>query len=105
MKPEDKQVKFEEWAKVELMGHQMAVGLVSEAVIAGGAFLRVDIPKTSRTPEHTRFYSPGAVYCISPISEGVARQLAESATSAPVQRYELPELEDKSDPQEDEDDR
>lgn len=33
---------FNEWANVELMGHSVIVGRVSEASMAGGAFLRVD---------------------------------------------------------------
>ena len=35
---------FNEWALVELFGHQKIVGKVTEATLAGGAFLRVDVP-------------------------------------------------------------
>jgi len=36
--------KFEQWALVELMGHQRIAGLVSETTIAGQAIPRVDVP-------------------------------------------------------------
>ncbi len=37
--------KFDTWALVEIMGHQRAAGRVTEATIAGGVMLRIDIPK------------------------------------------------------------
>ena len=36
--------KFEEWAILELMGHRRLAGKITDAVIGGGAFLRIDIP-------------------------------------------------------------
>jgi hypothetical protein len=33
--------EFNEWALVELFGHQKIVGKVTEATLASGAFLRV----------------------------------------------------------------
>lgn len=87
--------KFDEWCLVELMGHQRIVGKVSEATIAGGAFLRVDVPKFDGEPAFTRFYAPGAVYCISPVSEQVARGLMAQHRNEPVSRFDFPQLAEK----------
>ena len=35
---------FKQWAILELMGHRRLAGLVSETTLAGGAFLRIDVP-------------------------------------------------------------
>lgn len=86
---------FNEWALVELFGHQKIVGKVSEATMAGGAFLRVDVPSFNGAPAFTRFYSPGAVYSINPVSEEIARGLMETYRNEPVSRFELPQLADK----------
>ena len=82
--------RFEEWAILELMGHRRLAGLVTDAVIGGGAFLRIDIPGKERTI--TQFYSPASVYCITPTTEQVARAVALPTEPAPVHRWELPQL-------------
>lgn len=88
--------KFNEWALVELFGHQRIVGKVSEATLAGGAFLRVDVPEMGpEKPAFTRFYGPGAVYCISPIGETEARGLLAYSRNEPVSRFELPQIAEK----------
>jgi hypothetical protein len=97
---EAKQQQFDEWAKVELMGRQVVVGRVTEATLGGGAFLRVDVPELGTERAFTRFYRPEAIYCISPVSEEVARALLARFHTAPVSRYELP----APDPEEDEND-
>lgn len=88
--------KFDEWALVELFGHQKIVGRVSEATLAGGAFLRVDVPEVGGSPAFTRFYGPAAIFSINPISEEVARGLAVGTyRNEPVSRWELPQIADK----------
>jgi len=66
---------FSEWCLVELFGHQKIVGKVTEATLAGGALLRVDVPAFNGAAAFTRFYGPGAIYSISPVSEQIARDL------------------------------
>lgn len=87
---------FEGWAIVELMGHRRLAGRVTEVQLAGAGFIRLDVPgyiHTQPTGEQeergqaTQFYSPSAVYCITPTSEEIAR--AAATTPAPVQRWEL----------------
>ena len=84
---------FEGWAILELMGHRRLAGFLSEAVIGGGSFLRLDVPKgedSGGEAKATQFYSPSAVYCITPTTEDVARKVAGiSASPFPVTAYEL----------------
>ena len=83
---------FDEWALVELFGHQRLAGRVSEQTIGGCSFVRVDVPKTSKHPEHTRFFGNGAIYSINPVKEPVARALAENIQNVPVAAYEVEEF-------------
>lgn len=78
---------FEEWAVIELMGHVTMAGRVSEYSIAGSAFIRVDVPKTSRVGAFTKFYGPGSVYCITPVDEQIAMSTAEELCNVPVSGY------------------
>lgn len=87
--------KFEEWCLVELMGHQRIVGKVTEAVIGGAALLRVDVPAFNGEPAFTRFYGASALYCISPVSEEIARGLLSRNRNEPVSRFELPQIAEK----------
>jgi hypothetical protein len=117
---------FEGWAILELMGHRRLAGYVQEATIAGGAFIRLDVPgdacaacghpESSHTtggmcageppdgsechcvmmaplvdtvPLATQFYSPAAVYCITPTSEDTARKIAKRTKPQPAHRWEL----------------
>ena len=79
---------FDQWAIVELMGHRRLAGQVTEQEIAGQAFIRLDIHATADETV-TQFYSPSAVYCITPTSEETARRAGALSRPAPVSRWEL----------------
>lgn len=68
------EAEFEGWAILQLMGHRTRPGYLKEVEIAGTKMLRIDIPLTSG--EVTEYYGPGAVYCISPCSEEIAKDAA-----------------------------
>ena len=82
------ETKFEEWAILELMGHRRLAGKVTDAVIGGGAFLRIDIPNKDGNYT-TQYYSPGSVYCLTPTTEEIARMVAKQSQPEPVYRWEL----------------
>jgi len=63
--------------------------------MAGGAFLRVDVPAFNGEAAFTRFYSPGSIYSISPITEEIARGMMERYRNEPVSRFDLPQLTEK----------
>ena len=86
--------KFEEWAIIELFGHQRIAGRVSEQQIGGESFIRVDVPPANcngtQFEPMTKLYGPGAIYCITPVTEQAARLAAAAAVERPVKRWELP---------------
>ncbi len=82
---------FEGWAVLELMGHRKLAGKVTEAEIAGKGFLRLDVPGPAGAMV-TQYYSPAAVYAITPATEELARALAKRYQPEPVSRYELPAM-------------
>ncbi len=79
------------WGIVELMGHKVVAGLVSKSEMLGKPMLRVDVPATSAFPEFTQFYGEAAIYCVTFVSEQVARLTAEQTKLHPVSVY-VPEL-------------
>lgn len=78
---------FAQWAIIELMGHRRLAGYLTEQEIAGRGFLRLEVPGQ---PAATQFYSPAAVYCLTPTTEDIARAVAKGSRPEPVQRWELP---------------
>jgi hypothetical protein len=60
--------------RLELMGHRYREGHLSEVVIAGVPFLRLDLEGGA-----SEFYRPDAVYCITP-----------GVVPPPVPRAEIP---------------
>jgi hypothetical protein len=94
--------EFKQWCVLELMGHRRLGGLVTEALIAGSPFIRIDIhiqglrvPDGSGEPEDvvtTQFYSPASVYSIIPVGEQEARAVARYNQAEPIHRFEIPEL-------------
>lgn len=79
------------YAIVELMGHKVVAGQVSKSVLLGPPMLRIDVPATSAYPEFTQFYGESALYCVTFVSEEVARLTAEQTKVNPVSVY-VPEL-------------
>ena len=64
---------FGEWAIVEIMGHRVYAGFVTEQIIAGKGFIRIDVPSD---PAYTKVFGPDAVFSISPCEELTARNWA-----------------------------
>lgn len=80
---------IEGWAILELMGHRRLGGYVKEHEIGGSAFVRIDVPASKDRLAMTQFYSPGAVYCLTPTTESTARAVAVIGAPVPVQRWEI----------------
>ena len=89
------QEKFDLWCVVELFGHSRIAGRCTEQNVAGTNMLRGDVPDTSNQPGFTRFLSSGAIYAINPVSEGVARQIAENLQIQPVNIWDVRHLVDQ----------
>lgn len=93
---------FKEWAILELFGHRRLAGLVTEVQLGGASFLRLDIPgKKNGEWALTQFYSPAAIYAITPTTPDMARAVAAQSEPGPVSRWELPQLQSGSHESED----
>jgi hypothetical protein len=108
---------MEIWAIVELMGHVKIAGKLTEEEHFGAKMGRVDIPTytpctCANGPKKlvdlptvpcekchssgivqgftTKFFGGASVYCITPVSEEVARVAAKSTQIQPVHSWEMP---------------
>lgn len=84
--------KFDTWGVVEVMGHKRFAGRITEQAIAGAALVRVDVPAISfpdrEFNEFSKLIGIASVYCITPMTEELARKaaraLAHEAAAMPV---------------------
>jgi hypothetical protein len=116
---EDKLLDQDSWAVVEVMGHNTFAGKVSEHVIGGSAFIRVDIPELAErklsqfrsvwneakgeydrkeiensippVPAFTKLIGASSIYAITPCSEEVAKRVAEQKRVVPVNVIDMPQ--------------
>lgn len=98
------QPAFECWAIVEVMGHRRFAGYVTEQVIAGQGFVRIDVPEAGGRPAFTKILGAGSIYAITPVTEDTAREAAASFREMPLQAWDLPERPALPGPRRDEDD-
>lgn len=82
--------QFDEWAVVELFGHQKMAGHVTPAPI--GDMLRIDVFSDEETVMFTRFVNPKAIYAINPCSKEIAIGIGRKFAQPPVSRWELRHL-------------
>ena len=67
----EQEQSFDKWAIVELMGHRKLAGRATEQVVAGQAFLRIDVPEVQhdrcacghRESEHNEATACEVPYC------------------------------------------
>jgi hypothetical protein len=87
---------FGMWAVLELMGHRRLTGYVTEETHFGVGVIRIDIHGADREAPAiaTQWYSPSSLYCLTPTTEEIAR--AANNRPAPIQRWELPALQETS---------
>lgn len=81
--------KFEEWAIVELFGHQKIAGRISEQQIGGTSFVRVDVPEIDGQHPLTKLFGSGAIYAITITDEQTARAAAKYWKPIPMDRFTL----------------
>jgi hypothetical protein len=76
------------------MGRVVFAGLVTEQIIGGQSFVRLDVPAMGEQPAFTKFFGSGAIYCITPCDQTTARIAVERLGSRPIDlwKLQLPEL-------------
>jgi hypothetical protein len=86
------------WVIMEIMGHRKIGGRLSEEVLAGTSFLRMDIPKrpekeadeqTTLDWYATQYYGGSSIFSITVVTEKVARQFAYNSQPLPATEWEL----------------
>jgi len=88
--------KFEQWAIVEIFGHDMYAGRVTEGVIGGCSFVRVDIPKIGELEGFTKFFGQGAIYGMTIVDEQTARIKAAALCKQPMDSWSVGQLVEKA---------
>lgn len=84
--------RFEGWCVVEVFGHNVFAGFVSERTIGGAALIQVDVPEVDEShPAFTKLFGAAAIYSITPTTEAHAREAAAQIRVRPVTLYILPE--------------
>lgn len=84
--------RFEEWALIELFGHQRISGRISEQQLGGETFVRVDVPATKGLPGYTKLYGKGAIYGITITDEKTATMAAAYYAPAPMDKWTIDQM-------------
>lgn len=79
---------FEGWAIIELFGHKVLAGRVSEQTIGGASFIRIDVPGPDA---FTKFLGPSAIYAITPTTEEMATLAARNVETRPISVWVVPD--------------
>ena len=79
--------QFEQWAIVEVMGHQRLAGKVSEQAIGGSSFVRVDVPAIPGGEPFTKLLGPSSIYAITITDEETARLAASQFKITPIDEW------------------
>ena len=88
------------FAVLELFGHARIAGQISEQVIGGASFVRVDVPEVLARPldrettgltiaAHTRTFGAAAIYSINWCDEETAKVAAHDIKHEPLRPYSL----------------
>lgn len=79
---------FKGWAVLELMGHRRLAGYVEEVEVASSKLLQITVyPKDAKPWQ--QFYGAAAIYCLSPVTEAVARKIMEGSEAEPTFAWDV----------------
>lgn len=84
--------KFDQWAVVELFGHQRIAGRITEEQIGGCSFVRVDVPEVGESQPFTKLYGNGAIYAITITDEQTARAAVQYLGPVPMDEWTLKQM-------------
>ncbi len=82
---------FDIWGLVEVMGHRRYAGHITEQVVAGCGFVRVDVPAAGDRAPFTKLIGTSSVYGITPLDEETARAMVASMAEKPIEVWGLRE--------------
>lgn len=79
--------KQNQWAIVELFGHTKIAGKLSEQVIGGCSFIRIDVPEINGKQAFTKLFGQGAIYSISFVDEETAIGAVQYIRESPIDEW------------------
>ena len=74
-----------------LNSHTRYAGYVSEQVMGGASFVRVDVPKHGNAEAFSKMFGAQSIYCITPVSEDAARIAASKLDEQPMTEWDIPQ--------------
>lgn len=83
---------FQDWAYVELMGHNKIAGHVTEYKFGNQSMIRVDVPQIGDIPKFSKIFAVSAIYAITPLSEKDAIDYASKIKSKPLDVWDMNEI-------------
>lgn len=89
---DEKEQGFQEWAIVDLFGHQRIAGRVREQAVGGCSFVRVDVPESKNGKAFTRLLGEKAIYAITITDEPTARMVAEYSRAEPMESWTVQDM-------------
>ena len=75
------------YAVVEMMGHRKVVGVISESGFGPGNLIRVDVLGRDGEIERTEHVGVGSIYCLTEVTEDVAKAAAAAHSPRPTWAY------------------
>ena len=82
--------QFDEWALLELFGHTKICGRVTASAIGGASFVRIDVPEVAGKQGYTRYFSPQAIYSITPMTRETAMSVIKTGLNPEmISRYDV----------------
>jgi len=91
----------EQWALVDIYGHDRYAGRISEAKVAGASMLRIDVPETPGCQAFSKLFGAKAIFSITPCDERVARAAAVHLAARPLIEFSPPPVRRLPNPDED----
>lgn len=88
--------RFETWGILEIMGHSRFAGFITNDAPAGINLLRIDVPAIpacdygEALPAFTKWFSPAAIFSMTPCTEDLARHAAAAMRVRPPHVFALP---------------
>lgn len=78
---------FDQWAIVEIMGHQRYAGRVTEQAIGGTSFVRVDVPAVGEREPFTKLFGSSAIYALTIVDEETALAAVAEFRQQPIDEW------------------
>jgi flagellar biosynthesis regulator FlbT len=83
---------FDQWAIIEVFGHEKYAGHVSSTNVGGHAMILLEVPEVQNMkvtlPAFTKYISLSSVFSITPVGEEYAREMAAKLSKQPISGYE-----------------